>query len=320
MIDSVRVSGRPARQDRRGPRTSSPRSSPRPSPRHSPRKEGQPSRAESRDLCSRDLGDEPLLTAEQERALAEAVARGDTEAFHRFVRANLRLVVAIAKHFRGRGLDFDDLIGEGNLGLIRAVRQFDPGVGVRFCTYASYWIKESIRRALNIDGAPIRLPSYMISLLTQWRRAEQEHLRRHGRPPTRDELAEALGLDESRRKMVEQALLTHQFLPGGSVEESMALEEAAADQERPEAPVEAQDQAGVLRGRLGRLDERELAIISRHLGLDDEMPQSLGQIAQGLGITREWARKLEIRALQKLGDRLEGPLLPAPRALAGSAP
>lgn len=304
MIDTIRVSGRPARQDHRGPRGSSPREA----PRSSPSRRERPSPTDGRDHCHRDLGIEPLLSAEQERTLAEAVARGDTEAFHRFVQANLRLVVAIAKHFRGRGLDFDDLIGEGNLGLIRAVRQFDPTLGVRFSTYASYWIKESIRRALNLDGAPIRLPSYMIGLLTRWRRAEQEFLRGHGRTPTRDELAESLGLDGPRRTMVEQALQTHQFLPGGSAEESTALEEAAADQERPEAPVEASDQARALRGRLGRLDERELTIISRHLGLDGEMPESLGQIARGLGITREWARKLEIRALQKLGDRLEGPL------------
>src|SRR5262245_47819249 len=121
-------------------------------------------------LYLREIKDDPLLTAAEECALAEAIARGDHEAKARMVQANLRLVVKIARDYVGRGLVLDDLIGEGNLGLIRAAEDFDPRFGTRFSTYASYWIKQAIRHALINTTATIRLPAHMVGLLTKWRR------------------------------------------------------------------------------------------------------------------------------------------------------
>src|SRR5215468_7420893 len=120
-----------------------------------------------------DISQVSLLSAKEEHELADAIARGDRDARTRMIQANLRLVVKIAREYAGRGLVLDDLIGEGNLGLIRAAEEFDPGFGTRFSTYASYWIKEAIYRALINTTATIRLPAHMVSLLTKWRRAER---------------------------------------------------------------------------------------------------------------------------------------------------
>jgi RNA polymerase primary sigma factor len=254
---------------------------------------------------------EALLTREDEQRLAEAVRRGDPEAFRQFVSANLRLVICIARHFRGRGLDFDDLIGEGNLGLIRAVKQFDPSVGTRFSTYAAYWIKESIRRALNETATPIRLPAFMVALLRRWHREEWSYRNEHGRSPSRDELAEILGLTRSQRRMVERALQAGQFLPGGGEEADHALDDQpSSSREDPRAAVDARDQFAAIRGRMGRLDDRERVILSMHFGLDGAPPQAFKQIAQDIGMTREWIRKLEIRAVRKLGDDFHEPCHP----------
>src|SRR4051812_11194859 len=117
-----------------------------------------------------DINDTPLLTAQEERELAEKVAQGDPEAREHMVKANLRLVVNIARGYLGKGLSLEDLIEEGNLGLMRAVEGFDGGMATRFSTYASYWIKQSIRRAVMNQGKPIRLPAYMVTLLSKWKR------------------------------------------------------------------------------------------------------------------------------------------------------
>src|SRR5262245_62413090 len=127
----------------------------------------------SLNLYLREIKDDPLLSAAEERALAEAIARGDREARSRMIQANLRLVVKIARDYLGRGMVLDDLIGEGNVGLIRAAEDYDPRFGTRFSTYASYWIKQSIRHALINTTATIRLPAHMVNLLTKWRRSER---------------------------------------------------------------------------------------------------------------------------------------------------
>src|SRR6201987_1829945 len=130
-----------------------------------------------------DINDTPLLSAEEERALADRVAEGDPYAREHMVKANLRLVVNIARGYLGKGLSLEDLIEEGNLGLMRAVEGYDGGMETRFSTYASYWIKQSIRRAVMNNGKPIRLPAYMVSLLAKWRRAQEVVAGPLGRPP-----------------------------------------------------------------------------------------------------------------------------------------
>jgi RNA polymerase primary sigma factor len=125
-----------------------------------------------------------LLSAEQERSLAEAVARGERHARATLVRSNLRLVHTIARDYLGHGIEIDDLVGEGNLGLIRAAEDFDPRFGVRFSTYAAYWIKQAIRHALTNTAATIRLPAHMVTLLSKWRKAERSLSRELGQVPT----------------------------------------------------------------------------------------------------------------------------------------
>ncbi|MFM8803053.1 MAG: RNA polymerase sigma factor RpoD/SigA, partial [Planctomycetia bacterium] len=132
----------------------------------------------------RDINATSLLTAEQERQLATAIGRGDAQARDHMIRANLRLVVNIARGYGNRGLPLPDLIEEGNLGLLRAVEGFDPTMGTRFSTYASYWIKQSIKRALINSGKTIRIPAYMVELLSKWRRATARLLDSLGRTPT----------------------------------------------------------------------------------------------------------------------------------------
>ena len=146
-----------------------------------------------------------MLTAAEECELAEAIARGDRDARTRMIEANLRLVVKIARDYVGRGIALDDLIGEGNLGLIRAAEEFDPRFGTRFSTYASYWIKQAIRHALINTTSTIRLPAHMVGLLTKWRRAERSLCRELRRTPTFEEIAASLGLSETQKTLVAQA-------------------------------------------------------------------------------------------------------------------
>ena len=142
----------------------------------------------------REINETPLLSAEEEKELAHRIGAGDHEARDQMVRANLRLVVNIARGYTGKGLGLQDLIEEGNLGLLRAVEGFDPGVGTRFSTYASYWIKQSIKRALVNTAKPIRIPAYMVELLFKWRRMAADLQDALGRPPTVEEIARALEL------------------------------------------------------------------------------------------------------------------------------
>src|ERR1700716_1595174 len=142
----------------------------------------------------REINETALLTARDEQELAAGIAAGDVRARDRMVRANLRLVVNIARGYTGKGLSLQDLIEEGNLGLLRAVEGFDPSMGTRFSTYASYWIKQSIKRALVNTAKTIRIPAYMVELLAKWRRATSKLQDELGRAPTIDEIASALEL------------------------------------------------------------------------------------------------------------------------------
>jgi RNA polymerase primary sigma factor len=263
----------------------------------------------------REIRDHDLLTAEEEVTLARAVEAGDEASRVRLIRANLRLVVKVARDFEGRGLALEDLVGEGNLGLIRAAKEFDPSFGTRFSTYASHWIKQAIRHALITTTAPIRLPAHMVGLLTKWRRAERAYLREFGHPPGFEYLAVSLGLSESKRRMVEQALLACRLLPGagGEGDEGGALDEAAAPHEAPDLPMEADDDRRDLMQRLERLDDRERTIVTLRFGLGGREPLTLKEIGKRLGVTREWVRKIEVRAVRKLDDDWKSAAAPPSR-------
>jgi len=251
-----------------------------------------------------DINETPLLTSQDERELSEQVAIGDPSARERMVEANLRLVVNIARGYIGRGLSLEDLIAEGNLGLMRAVEGFDGTLGIRFCTYASYWIKQSLQRALMNQGKPIRLPAHMSKLLVKWRRVAAVLTDRLGRVPTTDEIGGALGLSKKKMNLVAKALWLGDLAPFSDSDgpESPGLDEVLAD-ERSKSPgdmlVESDDLERIF-GQLDRLDKREATVIRMRFGLGAYDPMTLREVGENLGMTRERARQLERQALERL--------------------
>src|SRR4051812_42889676 len=162
----------------------------------------------------REINETPLLNREEERTLAYRIKdEGDSEARDQMVRANLRLVVNIARNYTGKGLALQDLIEEGNLGLLRAVEGFDPGMNTRFSTYASYWIKQSIKRALINTGKTIRIPAYMVETLQKWRRASAKLQEELGRVPSPEEVARVLGLPKKKFSIIKKAIRVYNSVP-----------------------------------------------------------------------------------------------------------
>lgn len=261
----------------------------------------------------RDINQTSLLSAVEERELAGDIARGDSDARNRLIKANLRLVVKIARDYLGRGMGLDDLIGEGNLGLIRAAEDYDPRFGTRFSTYASYWIKQAIRHALINTTATIRLPAHMVVLMTKWRRQERALCRENGCQPSFDEVATALGLTETQRELVVKARRASQLkLESGIGDDdgSWTPDESLDAHDGPDAAMEAEDECWELMRRMNRLDDRERLVLSLRFGLEGQKPLTLKEIGRRLGVTREWVRKIEIRAVHKL-EEAEDPA-PAP--------
>jgi RNA polymerase primary sigma factor len=255
-----------------------------------------------------DINDTPLLSAEEERALAERVAMGDPLAREHMVKANLRLVVNIARGYLGKGLNLEDLIEEGNLGLMRAVEGFDGMMSTRFSTYASYWIKQSIRRAVMNNGKPIRLPAYMVSLLSKWRRATAVLTDRLGRAPSHEEVGKALRLSKKKMGIVAKAIRVNNLTPHSeNLEDSgPALDDVLADERNKGAEsqlIEADDLDRIFEF-LGSLEDREATVIRMRFGLDSYNPMTLREVGENLGLTRERVRQLESHALQKLMSAL----------------
>src|SRR5437588_4333807 len=167
----------------------------------------------------REINETPLLGADEERELAYRIEDGDLAARDHLVRANLRLVVNIARSYTGKGLGLEDLIAEGNLGLVRAAEGFDPAMNTRFSTYASYWIKQSIKRLVINTAKTVPLPAYMVELLTKWRRASAKLQEELGRAPTQAEVAQVLNLPKKKLSIIKKAMRIHNGGPQGSREE-----------------------------------------------------------------------------------------------------
>ena len=212
----------------------------------------------------RDINGTSLLTADDEKRLARAIATGDASARDHMVRANLRLVVNIARGYANRGLPLPDLIEEGNLGLLRAVEGFDPTMGTRFSTYASYWIKQSIKRALINSGKTIRIPAYMVELLSKWRRATARLLEVLGRTPTQEEVARMLGLARKKLPIIKKAIHVHQAVPQTEQPDGgWSLGDIVRD-ENTKCPAEVLLDADTLRhvlARIEKLDDRASRIL-----------------------------------------------------------
>ena len=257
----------------------------------------------------REINETSLLTADEEKSLAHAIARGDALARDHMVRANLRLVVNIARGYANRGLPLPDLIEEGNLGLLRAVEGFDPGVGTRFSTYASYWIKQSIKRALINSGKTIRIPAYMVELLSKWRRATLRLTDALGRVPTAEEVARSLGLARKKLPIIMKAIHVHQAGPQTEQSEGgWSLGELIRD-ESAKCPAEVLLDADTLRHvlrRIDQLDERAATIIRLRFGIGGGEPMTLKEIGGVLGLTRERVRQIESETLASLALEIDG--------------
>ncbi len=257
----------------------------------------------------REINETSLLTADEEKSLAHAIARGDALARDHMVRANLRLVVNIARGYANRGLPLPDLIEEGNLGLLRAVEGFDPGVGTRFSTYASYWIKQSIKRALINSGKTIRIPAYMVELLSKWRRATLRLSEVLGRVPTAEEVARSLGLARKKLPIIKKAIHVHQAGPQTEQSEGgWSLGELIRD-ESAKCPAEVLLDADTLRHvlrRIDQLDERAATIIRLRFGIGGGEPMTLKEIGGVLGLTRERVRQIESETLASLALEIDG--------------
>jgi RNA polymerase primary sigma factor len=251
-----------------------------------------------------DINGTQLLNAQEEKDLAAKVAVGDPYARERMVKANLRLVVNIARGYLGKGLCLEDLIEEGNLGLMRAVEGYDGAMETRFSTYASYWIKQSIRRAVMNNGKVIRLPAYMVSLLAKWKRVTTGLTERLGRPPTPEEVGKALRLSKKKVGIVAKAIQVNNLTPHSehAEDDGFALDDVLTD-DRSKSPddqlIEADDLDRIFQ-RLNELDEREAMVVKMRFGLEPYVPMTLREVGENLGLTRERVRQLEGQAILKL--------------------
>ena len=238
-----------------------------------------------------------------------AIGKGDAQARDHMVRANLRLVVNIARGYANRGLPLPDLIEEGNLGLLRAVEGFDPRIGTRFSTYASYWIKQSIKRALINSGKTIRIPAYMVELLSKWRRATARLLDSLGRTPTPEEVARSLGLARKKLPIIKKAIHINQASPQTEqADGGWSLGDLIRD-ENTKCPAEVfldEDTMRHVMRRIELLDHRAATILKLRFGLGGGDPMTLKEIGGVLGLTRERVRQIESETLATLAAELDG--------------
>ncbi len=267
---------------------------------------------EEKDLTGQylsDIGSERLLTAEEEQRMALRIKAGDQHIREQFIQANLKLVVSIAKRYQGRGLALEDLIQEGNIGLMRAVEKFDATKGYKFSTYATWWIRQAISRAIADQGRTIRLPVHVgekIARLTQISRRLQQDL---GREPTAEELA--VPMQMSPEKVQEIIKVSHEPLSldcSLTEDEDFNLSDLIEDRTAPAPPDAATHHLlkEQVEGLLDRLTERERAVLSLRFGLSDGRSRTLEEVGKAFHVTRERIRQIEAKAMYKLRSQNSG--------------
>ena len=253
-------------------------------------------------LFLREAGRHRLLTAAQEVALAKRIERGDAEAKAQMIQSNLRLVVSIAKNYRNQGLPFLDLIQEGTLGLIRAVEKFDWRRGFKFSTYATWWIRQAVARALADKGRTIRMPVHIVERMQKINRAERSLWTQLGREPTLEEIADEASLTPQQVVEVRAAARASTSLdaPVGDQDDAVFGDFVAGDEPLPEETVEVRMRRQALRSALASLPEREREVVTLRYGIDGREPRTLEEIGRCLGLTRERVRQIELESLRRL--------------------
>lgn len=261
----------------------------------------------SLDLYLREISRTPLLTVAEECDLAERIKMGDEKARSHLIRANLRLVVKIARDYSGYGVSLNDLISEGNIGLMQAVERFDPEKGGKFSTYGAWWIKQSVKRALANQSKTIRLPVHMVDKIARMRRIASMLAEALGREPSDEEIAAELGLPRQKIAMLKQAAQRQTSLDAPVGEGEVKLQGDVVSDESAPDPLEAltdknlREQIGDL---LGVLNERERKIIDDRFGLNGLKPMLLEDVGREFGVSRERIRQLQNVALAKMRKAL----------------
>jgi RNA polymerase primary sigma factor len=261
-------------------------------------------------LYLREVNETALLTPDEEKTLGWRIINdGCLQSKERMIKANLRLVIAISKNYVNRGLTLPDLIEEGNIGLIRAVEGFDPAQGARFSTYASWWIKQAIKRTLINAVQPIHIPAYMVELIARWKDTSRKFEEKHGRSPSLQELSKEMKLPVKKLVIIRRAVKAYQApsqAPLGEDGVAMDFGDLFEDTrgKQPDREASENEDFKIILKLLDSIDERDARVLRLRFGLEGHEPLTLKQIGEIVGLTRERVRQIEVEALRRLNQQL----------------